>query len=172
MMNTSTVHVAGLEQLQRALLELPDAVARKALRRAVAKAAQVIKQQAKALAPRYVGPSPRSKGPLGQTQPPPGTLQRQMKVAFRPRESGLHRAKYVVGVLHGKRQRSVSVRKGGRSATVNRDAYYWRFVEFGTAHMAARPFLRPAFAQKKSEAVGTIREVLAEQISAEAARLR
>jgi HK97 gp10 family phage protein len=37
---------------------------------------------------------------------------------------------------------SVGVQKGKGA---KRDAFYWHFVEFGTARLAPRPFLRPAF---------------------------
>ena len=32
----------------------------------------------------------------------------------------------------------------GKVGTSTKDVYYWRFVEFGTKHMTARPFFRPA----------------------------
>ncbi len=32
-------------------------------------------------------------------------------------------------------------------------AFYWRFLEYGTPHMAAVPFIRPGFDTKKSEAL-------------------
>lgn len=35
-------------------------------------------------------------------------------------------------------------------------AYYARFVEYGTAKMRARPFLRPAFQSKEGQALGRI----------------
>lgn len=41
-------------------------------------------------------------------------------------------------------------KKGGTAA--GGDTYYWRFLEFGTAKMAARPFLRPAFDPEKIQA--------------------
>jgi HK97 gp10 family phage protein len=33
-----------------------------------------------------------------------------------------------------------------------RNAYYWRFLEKGTSHMAAKPFIDPAFDSKSEEA--------------------
>jgi HK97 gp10 family phage protein len=38
----------------------------------------------------------------------------------------------------------------GRVGLATRSSYYWRFVEFGTIHMPARPFFRPA-AEAESE---------------------
>lgn len=47
---------------------------------------------------------------------------------------------------------------------VNKKAFYWRFVEFGTAKMAARPFLRPAFEANKGRLVAAIKNRIAARI--------
>lgn len=70
-----------------------------------------------------------------------------------------------IGVLGGAKQyNNMHTRKGGRSGTYRvggshdnpgGDTFYWRFVEFGTARVAARPFMRPALAQSISEATDT-----------------
>jgi HK97 gp10 family phage protein len=39
------------------------------------------------------------------------------------------------------------------------DAYYWRFVEFGTRNMAARPFFRPAAEEEEPRFVQRMREI-------------
>ncbi|WP_438396486.1 HK97-gp10 family putative phage morphogenesis protein [Caballeronia sp. DA-9] len=44
--------------------------------------------------------------------------------------------------------------------TWTKDAYYLRFVEFGTSKMAAKPFKRPAFEAKKSASAAAVDEVL------------
>lgn len=74
---------------------------------------------------------------------PPGTLKRAIYSAQARRLSGLLQQVYQVGVVSRKRA------KTGKS----KDGYCWRFVEFGTVKMAARPFLRPAFEAKKMDAV-------------------
>lgn len=33
---------------------------------------------------------------------------------------------------------------------IEKDAYYWKFVEYGTVHMNAQPFLRPAAQAEES----------------------
>jgi HK97 gp10 family phage protein len=43
------------------------------------------------------------------------------------------------------------------------DAYYWRYIEFGTSKMAARPFLRPAFEAKKEAAIEALTQYIAER---------
>lgn len=39
-------------------------------------------------------------------------------------------------------------------------AFYWRFLEFGTVKMPARPFMRPAFDARREDALNKMREVL------------
>lgn len=45
--------------------------------------------------------------------------------------------------------------------------FYWRFVEFGTSKMAARPFLRPAYEAKKMEAIEAMKKYMATRIDKE-----
>lgn len=37
------------------------------------------------------------------------------------------------------------------------DAFYWKFLEYGTQKMPARPFIRPAYDSKKQEALAVMR---------------
>lgn len=69
-----------------------------------------------------------------------------------------------VGVLGGARQygnTKENVRSGkagktyktlGSKTNPGGDTWYWRFVEFGTSKVAARPFMRPALAESISQA--------------------
>jgi HK97 gp10 family phage protein len=59
-----------------------------------------------------------------------------------PRRSGLLRSR----IQWEARPRSVSAVVGVRP-----DAYYWKFVEYGTKRMEARPFLRPAAESQAKE---------------------
>ena len=60
----------------------------------------------------------------------------------------------------------------GKSGAANPDdPFYWRFVEFGTSKMAARPFLRPAFESRKFAAALAAREGLREALGEAVARL-
>lgn len=63
------------------------------------------------------------------------------------------------------RSMSTQVTKATRTrATVlagpTKDGYYGRFLEFGTSRQAARPFLRPAFDEKKDEVVRVVGDYL------------
>ncbi|CAD6536417.1 hypothetical protein LMG27952_03146 [Paraburkholderia hiiakae] len=47
-----------------------------------------------------------------------------------------------------------------------KDAYYLRFVEYGTSRMAAQPFKRPAYEAKKKEAAQAVADAIDAQIEA------
>lgn len=42
---------------------------------------------------------------------------------------------------------------------VAQPGFYWRFVEFGTQHMAARPFFRPAAEMERSAFIERFRQI-------------
>jgi HK97 gp10 family phage protein len=56
------------------------------------------------------------------------------------------RMKATVKVKSGKLKRSITAKSRGLNGRVliEPDAFYWRFLEYGTVHMSARPFVRPA----------------------------
>ncbi len=125
----------------------------------MARGAVVIRDEAKTRAP--VSTTPPAPG-----DPLPGTLKRSIVIKHDKDRSSLTSQTYVVAVRHGKKYRNQG-KKGNRS----QDAYYWRWVEFGTVKMAARPFMRPAFEAQKEAAVQEIARVLAERIAQEAQAL-
>lgn len=47
---------------------------------------------------------------------------------------------------------------------VSADSFYWRFVEFGTVHAPAHPFIRPAFTSTRTQAAGEIRDSMRDVI--------
>ena len=153
-------HVQGLRELQAALKELPDRIARNVLRGSVSAGAAVIRKEAAARAP-------VSAGPKRQGQPPPGTLKRSVYQKQIRNLSSLVRQTFIVSVRKGKKYRNQ-----GKKGNLSQDAWYARFVEFGTAKMAARPFLRPAFEARKGEAVAAIKDYLARRIPLEVAKLK
>jgi HK97 gp10 family phage protein len=52
----------------------------------------------------------------------------------------------------------------GKSYDTDGDAFYWRFLEFGTSKMAARPFMRPAYEARRARAIDVMRARLWEKI--------
>lgn len=153
----ASTEVKGLKELNEALKQLPDNIARNVLRGATGAGAAVIRKEARQRAPVF-------DGQIGDKHPPPGTLKKSVYQSQVRQLSSLVKQVFHVGVRSGKGKKD----KGGRSL----DAYYWRFVEFGTSKMAARPFLRPAFEAKKLAAIEAIREYMAARIPREVEKLK
>ncbi|KVG77220.1 HK97-gp10 family putative phage morphogenesis protein [Burkholderia ubonensis] len=131
----SSIQVIGLADLRADFERLAKAQSTKALRRATVAGAKVIRDAARARAPK------RS-----------GKLRRNIvSAALRQKDApGLATA--------GVRVRS----KGKGDSPTN--AFYWRFVELGTQHMKAEPFMRPAFDASLAQAEGAIRTEIARAI--------
>ena len=163
-MASMTVKMEGLNELRMALQRLPREIQAKVLPRAVSKGAQVIAKDAKARAPELSAPDPRRT---------PGLLKRMIRAT-----SGVRRGTEATAFVSVRRLSKAAISRfkkslraaGARVKGANNpnDPFYWRFLEFGTSKMAARPFLRPAFDSKKREAADRIIDVLREGIEAEA----
>ena len=160
MARVETVRIEGLAQLDRALRELPQRIANRGLRASVYAGAKVIRDEARSRAP-------KAAQSLGPKQPPPGTLKRSVIMKHIRELSGGGRQTFYVLVRHGKK-----FRNQGKRGNLSQDAWYWRFVEFGTVKMSARPFLRPAFDMKKNDALTAIKTRLAERIEQAARELK
>ena len=152
-------HVAGLSELSAALRELPQRIGRNVLKGAVSAAAAEVRSEARNKAPVYTGD-------VAQGHPPPGTLKRAIYQKQIRELSDNQKQVFFVGVRHGKKYQ-----KQGKKGTLSQDAYYWRWVEFGTSKMAARPFLRPAFEQTKMAAVERMKAYMTERIPREVQQL-
>ena len=155
-MSDFTTALVGFEDFKRQLAQLPGRVGRNVLRGAVNAGATVIRKEVVSRAPQYTGP-------VAAGHPPPGTLKKAVYQKQIAELSNATRQTFFVGVRQGKKQQTV---KRGKSI-VNLDAYYGRFVEFGTSKMSARPFVRPAFEAKKDAAIEAMRAYMAERIPRE-----
>ncbi len=131
-----TMQVQGLRELEQKLHSLGPQLAKNALRSSVNAAAQVVKKEA-------------------QTRVPvdTGRLKRALYVKHIREESNATQQTFYVSVREGKRYQQKDM-----------DAFYWRFVEFGTVNKPPRPFLRPAFEAARERAIERIRDKLAERI--------
>jgi HK97 gp10 family phage protein len=100
-----------------------------------------------------------------------GRLQRNV-IAFRdrdPRSSGVTE-QYGITFRRGKQGRE---RKSYHtSARGEKDAWYGRFVEFGTSKTPAQPFLRPAFEARKRDSAEAFRSKLAAAIAAAVVKMQ
>lgn len=160
MARAETVRIEGLAELNRALRELPQRIANRGLRTAVYAGAKVIRDEARHRAP-------KAAQSLGIKQPPAGTLKRSVIMKHIRELSGGGRQTFYVLVRQGKKYRNQ-----GKRGNLSQDAWYWRFVEFGTVKMSARPFLRPAFDMKKNDALTAIKTRLAERIEQAAREIK
>lgn len=141
--------LTGFKELADAMRELGPRVAKNTLRRAVSAAATEVRNEA------------RNRAPVDT-----GEMRRDIMVKRERDTKGEMSAKYSVFVLTGKKSRIKGMRRN-----VDRNSFYWRFMEFGTSKMAAKPFMRPAYEAKKEDAVRIIGEKLDEGIQKAAAEL-
>lgn len=141
------LEVRGIDDLKRALADLPDKLRKRGLLNALRRAGRVIRDAAKAAAPVLAAPMKHRT---------PGLVKKKLSV----RTSKFAREDGDVGVFVGVRpalgakfRGGVQVRASARGARSPLDPFYWRFLEFGTRKMRARPFLTPA-GGKLNEALG------------------
>lgn len=152
-MGSVTVQVKGLAEINQRLSQLGPKVERTVVRKALAAGAAVIRDEARLRAPVYTGN-------VSEGHPPPGTLKKSIWQKYIPEASRSGRTVFFVGVRHGKGRQSVGKK------SLNLDAYYWWFVEFGSRNnRPARPFMRPAYEAKKGAAVDAIADVLSSGIA-------
>ena len=132
------VKIEGFDDLARKLRELVPAMRKRVLRNALSAGARLVRDDAKRNAPIL---SASAKAPYRT----PGTL----KKAIRVRSSKQARRAGDVGVFVNVKP-AKGIARGAKSST---DPFYWHFLEFGTAKMPARSFLKPA-AAKLNDALG------------------
>lgn len=108
---TTTVEVHGLRELREALIKkVPEHFQGKVLQKALSAGARSVLKSARQLAPK------------GET----GVLRRSIYSARDKRNSN--------GVYE---QKAIGVRSGKRFQKSSKDAFYWRFVEFGRGQVVA-----------------------------------
>lgn len=146
-------NITGLDSLLGKLEAVTYDVKRKGGRAALRKAAQLVASAARSNAQGLDDPATRTDISKNIAVRWDGRLfKRTGDLGFR------------VGVLGGAKEYSnVHTRKGGRRGTYaiggsssnpGGDTFYWRFLEFGTAKMAAQPFMRKALADNIEAATG------------------
>lgn len=144
-MASVTFKVDGLEGLEKRLLALASDMQLRSARAATGAAAQVVKAAAQRLAPQSDAPHK-----VGGNVVQPGNLKRNIIAKRLP-----------AGDTNITSEHIVTVRKKGR----NRDAFYGRFIEFGTVKMSPKPFLRPALLNEKNRAADAMAAKLAKAIT-------
>lgn len=117
-------------------LDAITSAAGKATRPAAQAGAQVLYEEVRQRAP--ISGKPHSTKGKRQTYQP-GNLRKAIYQAYADKESGEKNSTY-------------------RISWNKKDAFYARFVEFGTSKMAARPFLRPAYDAARAKALQAANE--------------
>jgi HK97 gp10 family phage protein len=138
------MEVLGLKELELRLSELPEKLKTRVLAQSLQSGARLIEAQAEQNAPVSVAPHILK------------SYASAMFKTFKSKRMG-------VWLLPGNLKRNIKVKRDlsgtrGHALTYevfvkNKDAWYWKFVEFGTRKMAAHPFMRPAFETQKGAAV-------------------
>ena len=149
-----TVKLEGVADLKRALAEAAADIRKKAVRGALREAGKVIQGAARGLAPVLMVATPIRK---------PGTVRKNIVVRASKfaRQAGNEGVYINVRGIRGKARVS---RLGKAGAKNPNDPYYWKFLEFGTKKMPARPFLRPAADSKGEEAISKFMQSVVPQI--------
>lgn len=149
--------VLGADKVEAMLRQLPGRVAReKVVVKGLRAGAEIVREQAKA-------------NLIADGSYDTGLLANTMRIAKQAEDT----AGEVTVTLKPSSKLSMVVRKSRRSKELvrARPSKYAHFVERGTEHSAARPFMRPAVDEKGQKAVETIREVTLKGIADEARKL-
>src|SRR5690606_16292460 len=158
------VDVKGLAEIERKLKLLPQRLGQNAMRRALRKGANVIRDAARANAKRIDDPETREQ------------IWENIAVASggsrRERSAGGPMMR--VGVLGGAknyRNKSGTYHVGGSKNNPGGDTWYWRLLEFGTSNMAAQPFMRPAAREAAVPALNAIAAAMEKEVDKELRKL-
>lgn len=161
MADVATVEIKGMKELEESLLELSNSVAGKVLYSSLMAASTPMWRMARALAPIADKPYFRyGKGKvIGENAD--GTKIRSGKRRTLVQPGNLRKNITRLRVRDVDPDHPNAAQVGIR---VRRDGFYGRFYEFGAPHVAAKPFMRPAFDAKKEESLGILKDKLAANI--------
>ncbi|APC45954.1 hypothetical protein QHH_42 [Halomonas phage QHHSV-1] len=137
--------IQGLEAVIGKLKALEELPRQKTTRFALRKAANLVRDAAQANASRLDDPTTSQ------------NIAANIAVALdKKRYRQDDEIKMRVGVKGGARGFAAAVGelRGQGKGNPGGDTYYWRFLEFGTEHMRAQPFMRPALESNSGAATG------------------
>jgi len=160
----SNIKIEGLEELRRALRDLPEALLQtQALSAGVSAGAKVMRDEARSRVLILKKPDKRRT---------PGLVRRMLRAT-----RGIRRSSEVSAFVSVRRLTAKAIgkfkRKTGKDAADNPlDPFYWSILEFGKSTRTAHPFLRPAFDTKKEAAAHAIKDGLRKGIEKAAAKVK
>lgn len=160
-MGSVTVRVEGLKELQKAMQSLGRKTSNRIAVKAMRKGGAVVRDKARMLAPVLKESVPQRRA---------GTLRKSIQSRTKVGKNGRTDTYIWVKKLSTKQVLKFKEKSGKSSAYNPLDPFYWRFIEFGTSKMPARPFMQPAFQQSKEQAAQAIIDTLQQEIIAEAGK--
>lgn len=153
MAESTKVTIEGLDPILAKLATMKEDMQDKALKSAVRGGASLIARNARKNAPELTG-----------------ALKKNIRVQYAKKTSErTGDVMYRVGVRGGARSVKTYTFKTrfsskGRTKTTGSDTFYWRFLEFGTAKMRAKPFLRKAMEESSTKILGDFTSRLSKAI--------
>ena len=141
----TTYRVLGLEKLTAALQAFPAELVKQSLNKALMKGAVLIRDECRRRAP--VGPTGKLEGSI---------------IAIRDKRPEL--SGFQAGATVFAKYKGAGAALSSPSEKYPKGEAYWRFVEFGTARMGAKPFMRPAFETQKVQALAVIIDSIAADV--------
>lgn len=147
--------IEGLDEVVRKLNALPEKFAKRGMRRALRKGANIVRNAARNNAKRIDDPQTREQ--IAKNIAVAGGGSRREKQAGGPMMR--------VGVRGGAKPTS------GDNGTPGGNTTHWRFQEFGTSEMQARPFMRPALANNVAAATNAVVEAAKVELDKELQKL-
>lgn len=130
--------IEGLDKVLATMRAIGPELSKKGARTAMRKAANVVRDAAKANAERFDRPeTPLKIADNIAVQFASRTLKRTGDVMFRVGVRGGARA-------YGNTQANRASGRVGKTYATGGSTFYWRFKEFGTVKQRAEPFMRPA----------------------------
>lgn len=158
------IKVTGLAELTKTLRNIGPKVEQNGLRAANFAAAKVFRDDIRASIKQSTEPSAPGEPPKGKT----GQLEAGIAAFRRQAPRGI--AQHAVGVK-GKRQKygntalNRRLRRVGKTFRVDtRNSQLARMLEYGTARMGARPFVKPAFLRNIDAAIDAARARLKQAV--------
>lgn len=148
--------IEGVDELTRKLKLLPQRIGTNAMRRALRKGANIIRDGARNNAKRVDDPETREQ------------IWKNIAVYG----GGKKRERQVGGVMMRVGVRGGAKPTRGDNGTPGGNTTHWRFIEMGTSQARAQPFLRPAAAEKAGAAISAITKDMNVQIDRELAKLK
>ncbi|MFC1121885.1 HK97-gp10 family putative phage morphogenesis protein [Pasteurella multocida] len=156
-----TVKVNGLSELQQAMQNLGRKTSNRIAVKAMRNGGAIVRDKARQNAPVLKENVPHRRA---------GTLKKAISARTKVNRGGKTNTYIWVKGLSTKQVLKFKDKTGKAGAYNPKDPFYWRFLEFGTSKMPARPFLRPAFQQSKNQAAKAIIETLHKEIVKEGNR--